>query len=158
VGTLIVTPFPPYRETTLVLRYETGDMVRLLPAGRSCSLRHLPATSNLLGKRALAVRHEAGWTFPRQVLEALEALDALPLPARCGFWAVPGGVAVEVQCRAKTPALEQQITESLYAWGVPVQALHLREPGQSLEQPLPLRGDLRESQFAAPAPVHLLAR
>jgi phenylacetate-CoA ligase len=158
VGTLVVTPFAPYRDTTLLLRYETGDLVRLLPPGRACSLRHLPATSNLLGKRHLAVRHDQGWTFPRQVQEALEALDALPLPARCGFWMVPGGVAVEVQCRAKTPALEQQITESLCAWGVPVQSLHLLEPGQPLRQPLPLRCDLREQQFADPAPVQLMER
>ena len=125
VGTLIVTPFAPYRETTLLLRYATEDTVRMLPPGRACSLCHLPATSNLLGKRRLAVRHDQGWTFPRQVQEALEAIEAIPLPARCGFWAVPGGVAVEVRCRAKTPALEEQITDSLHAWGVPVQALHL---------------------------------
>jgi hypothetical protein len=49
----------------------------------ACTLRTQPATSDLLGKRRLAVRHDAGWTFPRQVLEALEALEAVPLPARC---------------------------------------------------------------------------
>jgi acyl-CoA synthetase (AMP-forming)/AMP-acid ligase II len=155
VGTLVVTPFAPYRETTLLLRYETGDLVRMLPAGRSCSLRHLPATSNLLGKRSLAVRHDQGWTFPRQVLEALEAVKEIPLPARCGVFAVPGGVAVEVQCRAKTPALQQQITDSLHAWDVPVQVVHLLEPGQPLQHPLPLRCDLREFQFADPAPGSL---
>jgi len=48
----------------------------------------------------LAVRHEeGGWTFPRDVLEALEACEEVPLPARHGFWAVPGSVAVEVVIR-----------------------------------------------------------
>jgi len=152
VGTLVVTPFAPYRETTLLLRYDTQDVVRVLPEALSCSLRHLPATSNLLGKRSLAVHNDQGWTFPRQVLEALEAIEELPLPVRCGFWAVPGGVAVEVQCRATTPELHQKITGSLHAWGVPVQALHLLERGQPLQHPLPLRCDLREQSFTDPAP------
>ena len=87
-----------------------------------------------------------------------QSASAAPLPARCGFWAVPRGVAVEVQCQGNTPALRQQITESLHAWGVPVQALHLLELGQPLRHPLPLRGDLREHSFAAPSPVHPVAR
>lgn len=151
VGTLVVTPFAPYRETTLLLCYDTQDVVRVLPAALSCSLRHLPATSNLLGKRSLAVHHDQGWTFPRQVLEALEAIEEIPLPARCGFWSVPGGVAVEVQCREDTPDLRRKISDSLHAWGVPVQALHLLERGQPLQHPLPFRCDLREQQFADPA-------
>ena len=81
-GTLVVTLFPPYRETTLLLRYDTQDVVRVLPAELSCSLNPLPATSNLLGKRSLSVRHDQGWTFPREVAEALEAVEAVPLPAR----------------------------------------------------------------------------
>jgi len=148
VGTLVVTPFPPYRETTLLLRYDTQDVVRVLPAALSCSLKHLPATSNLLGKRSLAVQHEQGWTFPREVLEALEAVEELPLPARCGFWAVPGGVALEVQCGEDTSELRRKIKESLQMWGVPVQVLYLVEQGQPLQHPLPLRCDLREQHFA----------
>lgn len=119
-GTLVVTPFPPYRETTLLLRYDTQDVVRVLPAALSCSLKHLPATGTILGKRSLAVHHEGGWTFPRQVLEALEAIEELPLPARCGFWAVPGGVGLDVQSRENTPELRRKITDSLQARGVPV--------------------------------------
>ena len=58
----------------------------------ACELRAQPATSPLLGKLRFAVRHEAGWTFARDVLEALEGVDEVPLPARYGFWAVPGGL------------------------------------------------------------------
>jgi phenylacetate-coenzyme A ligase PaaK-like adenylate-forming protein len=96
VGTLVLTPFPPFRETTIVLRYDTQDAVRALDGPLSCALRHMPATSNLLGKLRLAVQHDRGWIFPREVLEALEGIEEVALPARCGFWAVPGGVAVEV--------------------------------------------------------------
>ena len=41
-GTIVATPFRPYRETTLVLRYETGDVVN--SAGRAAHLPHAPST------------------------------------------------------------------------------------------------------------------
>jgi phenylacetate-coenzyme A ligase PaaK-like adenylate-forming protein len=150
-GTLVLTPFPPYRQTTILLRYNTEDVVRPVAGPFTCSLRHLPATSDLLGKLRLSVRHEQGWTFPRQVLEALEAVEAVPLPARCGFWAVPGGVAVEVVVRQDTPEARRQIEESLLAWDVPLQQLYLWEDRSRLQRPLPLRGDLRELSFNLPA-------
>jgi phenylacetate-CoA ligase len=65
-GTFVATPFYPYRETTLLLRYETGDVVQQLAEPLTCRLRHLPATGRLLGKLGLSVRHEGGWTYPRQ--------------------------------------------------------------------------------------------
>lgn len=148
-GSLVVTPFPPYRETTLVLRYDTQDVVRVLPENLVCSLRHLPATSNILGKRCFAAQHLYGWTFPRDVLEALEAVEELPLPARCGFWSVSDGVALEVQCYEQTPALRQKIEDNLHRRGIPVQDLTLVERGQPLQHPLPLRCDLREQHFIA---------
>ncbi len=146
-GTLVVTPLPPYRETTLVLRYNTEDVVRLLGGPATCSLRALPATTDLLGKLRLAVRHDVGWTYPRAVLEALEAVAAVPLPARCGFWAVPHGVAVEVVVRSTTPTVRQAVEKALADHGIPVQELHLVEEARHLRQPLPLRCDLQELGF-----------
>lgn len=152
-GTLVLTPFPPFRQTTLLLRYDTQDMVYPLAGPLTCSLRHLPATSNMLGKRRLSVQHDCGWTYPRQVMEALEAVEAVPLPARFGFWAVPGGVAVEVMVRRNGTGVRRQLEHSLAEWGVPVQELHLLTDRSQLRQPFPLRGDLREGSFASlPAP------
>jgi phenylacetate-coenzyme A ligase PaaK-like adenylate-forming protein len=150
VGTIVATPFYPYRETTLLLRYDTQDVVRQLAEAPTCTLRHLPATSSLLGKLALSVRHEQGWTYPRQVAEALEALEEVPLPARYGFWAVPGGVAVEVVVSQVTQQLRQRLEISLQERGVPLQELHLREDRSQLQRPIPLRGDLREHTFSSP--------
>jgi phenylacetate-coenzyme A ligase PaaK-like adenylate-forming protein len=155
VGTIVATPFPPFRETTLLLRYDTEDVVCASAGPLTCRLRHLSATSNLLGKRRLAARHDAGWTFPRDVLEALEAVDAVPLPARCGFWAVPGGVAVEVVTRATTLTAYQAIGESLEARGIPLRALHLVEDRSKLRRPLPLRCDLKESSLEGSRPRSL---
>jgi phenylacetate-coenzyme A ligase PaaK-like adenylate-forming protein len=151
IGTIVATPFQPYRETTILLRYDTQDVVRTIPERPSCTLRHLPATSNVLGKLALSVRHEHGWTFPRQVAEALEAVEEVPLPARYGFWAVPdsgGGIAVEVMARRDTPGARRKIEASLEEHGVPVRELRLVEDRSQLQHPVPLRGDLKEHVFS----------
>jgi hypothetical protein len=108
------------------------------------------AVSGIQGKLALSVQYEDGWVFPAEVREALEAVDAVPLPARCGFWAVDGGVAVEVLVRRETAAARREIAESLDARGVPVRELHLRTDRSELERPLPLRCDLREASFKPP--------
>jgi phenylacetate-coenzyme A ligase PaaK-like adenylate-forming protein len=149
-GMLVVTPLPPYRMTTLLLRYNTEDLVRVLTMPLTCSQRHLPATSNLLGKLKLAVRHEQGWTYPRDVVEALEAVEEVPLPARWGYWAVPGGVAVEVVARSDSRATQRKIEAALQAQGVPLQTLHLVRNPQRLQHPFPLRCDLRELDFTPP--------
>jgi phenylacetate-coenzyme A ligase PaaK-like adenylate-forming protein len=148
IGTLVLTPLPPYRETMLILRYDTQDLVRALPAPPSCALRHLPAVSNLLGKRSQAVRQDGCWTTPRQVREALEGLEVVPLPARCGFWAVPGGVAVEAMLRDTGQATHREVANALEAHGVPLRTLHLVTDAGALQRPLPLRGDLREHTFS----------
>lgn len=90
VGVIVATPFAPYREASVVLRYDTQDLVRLPATPPDCTRRALPATSDILGKRKLSVRHggagtdgssTGGWTTPRDVLEALEGIRELPLPA-----------------------------------------------------------------------------
>ena len=150
IATIVATPLLPYRETTLLLRYDTQDVVRLLPEPPACALRHMPATSKLLGKLRLSVRHEHGWTFPRDVLEALEACEPVPLPARCSFWSVPGGLAVEVVVRGDPAAAKREVERSLEGHGVPIQELHLREDRSQLQHPFPLRCDLKEVSFSPP--------
>lgn len=167
VGALVITPFPPFRDTTLLLRYNTEDLVYALsphpllpattahknhgalpsPCALTCSLRHLPATSNVLGKARFAVQQPTGWSYPRQVLEALEALEAVPLPARFGFWATAAGVTVVVVVRAATKATHADLTRALIDAGLPLQELNLVTDHRQLQHSYPLRGDLREVTF-----------
>ncbi len=149
-GSVVATPFPPYRDTTILLRYNTEDVVRPLAGPPTCRMRGLPATSNLLGKQRLSVRHDDGWTLVRDVIEALEAVDAVPLPARYGFWRVPGGVAVEVVTRNQGAAARRAVAEALEQRGVPLRRLTLCADRSELERPLPLRCDLKETSFARP--------
>jgi hypothetical protein len=151
-GTLMVTPLPPYREVTILLRYDTQDVARRVEGPLTCNLRNLPATSPLLGKLRLASRHEGGWTFAREVLEALEGADEVPLPARYGFWAVPGGVAVEaVARRGAEPGVRRAIETLLEERGVPVRELNLVGHRGELRRPVPLRCDLKETAFGVPS-------
>ena len=50
LGTLVVTPYFPYRECMPVLRYDTRDVVRQLPGPVDCEQAGIPATSAVLGK------------------------------------------------------------------------------------------------------------
>jgi phenylacetate-coenzyme A ligase PaaK-like adenylate-forming protein len=145
-GRLVLTPFLPFRETTILLRYDTEDVVRVLTEPYTCSLHHLQATSNILGKLKLSVKHEMGWVFPRQVLEALEAVKAVPLPARCSFWAVGDGIAVEVVA-SDDQGVRDQITQSLEERGVPLRKLYIRNEIEEIKNPYPWRGDLTERAF-----------
>jgi phenylacetate-CoA ligase len=147
IGTIVATPFPPFRETTMLIRYNTEDLVRAIEGPLTCPLRSLPATSPVLGKLRLAVRHAGGWTCPRDILEAIEAVESVPLPARCGFWATEGGVAVETLVNQDTPELRRAIGASLEMRGVPLTDLHLVTDRRHLRRPLPLRCDLTEAEF-----------
>lgn len=144
-GRIVATPFFPFRETTLLVRYDTGDLVRVLPEQPECSLRHLPSTSNLLGKLKHAIRLDDGrWVFARDVLEAVESVQAVPLPGRCRWEAAPGGVAVQVVVRAvgDRPAARRAIDEALEARGVPVSAVEVTDG--PLPVAFPWRADQRE--------------
>jgi phenylacetate-coenzyme A ligase PaaK-like adenylate-forming protein len=146
-GTIVATPFAPYRVTTPLLRYDTQDVVRALPDGLSCSLRDLPAVTKPLGRLPLSVQHDAGWTFQRDVMEAVEGFDAVPLPTRFGFWRVPGGVAVELFARTLTRPAKDAVAAALEEHGVPLRELHVVDDPRRLRKPIPVRGDLREISF-----------
>ncbi len=156
LGTIVATPFPPFRESTVLLRYDTEDVVRAVEGTLDCTLANLPAMSHVLGRKRLSVRHDDGWTFPREVLEALEDVDDVPTPARFGFWAVPGGVAVEVVVRSVSGQARRRVDDALERRRVPVRQLRLVEDRRELHRPVPLRCDLREvagnpfSPFPAP--------
>ncbi|HZD73942.1 MAG TPA: AMP-binding protein [Actinomycetota bacterium] len=149
-GVVVATPLPPFRQTTLVLRYDTGDVVPTFRGPLTCERAQVPATGLPLGKLRLCVRHDRGWTFTREVVEALEAVEAVPLPAHYGFRAVPGGIAVEVAVRSDTPGTRRRLGEQLEAGGVPLAELRLVEDPARLTAPVPLRCHLREATFTGP--------
>lgn len=143
VATMVATCLPPARETTLLLRYDTEDLFEVHEQPDACSWGS-SAIGAMMGKRSLSLRHPDGhWTFPRQVLEGLEDVDDVPLPARCGFWARDDAVVVEVVAPGAGAAARARIAESLERQGLRLAALHLRDTPDALEQPYPRRCDGR---------------
>jgi phenylacetate-CoA ligase len=84
LGTLVITPFFPYRDCMPVFRYDTRDVVRRLADDEArCELASVPATSQVLGKADHLLRLGRDQVItPRQLVDAIEALPAAPWPAR----------------------------------------------------------------------------
>jgi phenylacetate-coenzyme A ligase PaaK-like adenylate-forming protein len=148
-ATIIATPLPPIRETTILLRYDTEDVVQALPAELHCELRHQPACSPVNGKLAGCARLDDGrLVTPRQIAEALEASPHIPLPARYRLNACQNDVAVEAVVRDNAdPAARRDLVGRLLDTGVPLGELHLVDDPCDLSRPMPLRGDLREPTY-----------
>lgn len=83
VGTMVVTPFFPYRDCMPVFRYDTRDVVRRLgDEPLTCSLAGIPALSHILGKANQLLETGSGLVTPRDIVEIVEQLPAQPWPAQ----------------------------------------------------------------------------
>ncbi|MFJ9770287.1 phenylacetate--CoA ligase family protein [Kitasatospora sp. NPDC101157] len=153
IGTLVHTPYVPYRECTLLLRYATGDLVRLPAEPPECELAHLPATSEILGR----------WNGPlsttvttREVLDLVEAEPEVPLPARYALTAAPGSSPDDPGGRARlhllvggppATALLGRLEERAAAAGLRLSDIVLHEDRSTMPPTTPVRADLREHSF-----------
>ncbi|MEV7924843.1 phenylacetate--CoA ligase family protein [Kitasatospora sp. NPDC088779] len=156
VGMLVHTPFVPYRECTLLLRYATGDLVRLPVGGTGCEWAHLPATSAVLGR----------WSGPlsatvptRDVLDLVEGEPDVPLPARYTLTEEPdGGALLHLLVRALPAAtLRRRLEERASAAGLPLAGIVLHDDRSKLPPSSPVRADLREHTFESARPVGVRA-
>jgi hypothetical protein len=86
--------------------------------------------------------------MPRDVVEALESDEMVPLPARYGFRPVPGGVTVEVLARSDHHRVRRALWNRLTDRGVPVRDIRVVTDPERLCDPVPLRADLHETSFA----------
>jgi phenylacetate-CoA ligase len=84
LSTVVITPYYPYRECMPVFRYDTRDVVRMLPdEALTCELAGLPATSKIVGKADQLLQLASGTVItPRDLAEAVEAMPSQPWPAR----------------------------------------------------------------------------
>jgi len=73
------------------------------------------------------------------VLEALEAIEDIPLPARCGIWQRDNGVGVEVVARSDSAVTRRHVTDALEARAIPVRELQVVTDQAELRHPLRLR-------------------
>jgi phenylacetate-CoA ligase len=84
LGTIVITPYFPYRDCMPVFRFDTRDVARRLPdEALGCELAGLPATSQILGKADHLLDLGAqDVVTPRQLVDAIEGLPGAPWPAR----------------------------------------------------------------------------
>jgi acyl-CoA synthetase (AMP-forming)/AMP-acid ligase II len=144
LGELVVTPYAPYRDTTLLLRYRTGDLVRRLTGdGYSCELAALPATSPIVGRAA----HYTGGVTSREVLEVLQAERALPLPTRHSLSGDPRRPMLHVVAGRCSATLLARLEDRAAARGLAVHGIALVEDPADLPAPCRLRADLYEHSF-----------
>lgn len=151
VGIIVQTPYVPYRDCTLLLRYATGDLVRRPGAEPTCELAHLPATSPILGRwsgpRSIAVP-------TRSVLNLLESEPDIPLPARYALVDRPGAPVLHVLVR-RTPAaaLLGRLEERATTAGLALDGIVLHDDPATLPPTGPVRADLREHTFESVRPA-----
>jgi phenylacetate-coenzyme A ligase PaaK-like adenylate-forming protein len=144
VGELTITPYTAYRETTMLLRYATGDLVKVLPDGEqaNCELAAIPATSKILG------RVSGSAISTRDILDLLQDEPALPLPTRYAFGEADDVLYVvgDPGDRSVLARLDERITEL----AMPLRGIVLVEDPGKLPSPCHIRADLREHSFNRP--------
>jgi phenylacetate-CoA ligase len=75
LGSVVITPYYPYRECMPLFRYDTRDVVRVLPdAPLTCEFAGIAATSRILGKADHLLRLPDRIVTMRDLVEVYEAL------------------------------------------------------------------------------------
>jgi phenylacetate-coenzyme A ligase PaaK-like adenylate-forming protein len=149
LGTVVITPYFPYRECMPVFRYDTRDVARCLSGeALSCELAGIPAMSQVLGKASQLLQLTPdNVVTPREFIHAIEALPTSPWPARYRAEAQEGRIRLTLPAAA------------VNGYGAAAARQHLAEAGLDVDlvivgddQATSLRrtrSDLHEITFAA---------
>jgi phenylacetate-coenzyme A ligase PaaK-like adenylate-forming protein len=149
LGSVVITPYYPYRECMPVFRYDTRDVVRrLADADLDCSLSGTPATSQILGKAGHLLRVRGGVVTPREIVEACESLPGEPWPARFRASAPSGEVELTLGQDTAGGLTAEAVARHIARdeRGLPVVCTVADGPSTALR---PLRADLVETTFTA---------
>lgn len=148
LGTLVVTPYFPYRECMPVFRYDTRDVVRALPDELDCELAAVPAVSQILGKESRLLHTRSGVRTPREIVEVLDALPGAEWPVRHRATVRDGRAHVTV---ASGRLRERDVVDAFAAQGVEVTAEVVDLDPRAARELCPLRCDLTETTFVREA-------
>lgn len=150
LGTLVITPYYPYRECMPVFRYDTRDIVRNLPdEPLTCDLAGIAATSNILGKASNVLKVNDQWVTTHDLVEVYEALPSQPWPARFRAQAMGDHIEMVVPEEALAQGVTRALIERRYQErGLDVRVVDCVTREQDPIQLRPLRADLLETTFA----------
>jgi phenylacetate-coenzyme A ligase PaaK-like adenylate-forming protein len=148
MGSVVITPYYPYRECMPVLRYDTRDVVRTLAdQALDCALAGTPATSKIQGKAAGLLRVDGLVVTTRDVVEVLEALPTEPWPVRFDAAVQGDHILLTVPAATVDGLSAEDVERRFEAAGIPVRLLVVTiSEGQAAEL-RPLRADLVEATF-----------
>jgi phenylacetate-coenzyme A ligase PaaK-like adenylate-forming protein len=150
LGTLVVTPYYPYRECMPVFRYDTRDMVRRLPdEPLTCDLAAVPAVSRIQGKAEHILSVDGKVVTLRDLVEAFEMLPSEPWPARFRARAVGDHIEMVVPENLLKNLGAEEIEHHFAEMGIALQVAREGVAENELTYLRPLRADLLESTFAA---------
>jgi phenylacetate-CoA ligase len=145
-GTVVITPYYPYRECMPVFRYDTRDVVYRLPdAPLTCEVAGVPATSAIVGKAGQLLRLGDVLVTPRALAEAVESLPGQPLPARFRAEVIDGRLQVTLPVGAVSGLSGPDVLNHFASHGLDVGlAIVADDQARWLR---PLRSDLHETTF-----------
>ena len=148
LGTVVITPYFPYRDCMPVFRYDTRDVARRLPdEPLTCEMAAIPATSRTLGKAGTLLSLRSGDVVtPRQLVEAVEALPTAPWPARYRATADQGRVQLTLPAAAIAGYGEAAARSHFAEAGLEVELTVVSDDQASSLRPT--RSDLHETTFA----------
>lgn len=151
LGTVVVTPYYPYRECMPVLRYDTRDVVRRLPdEPLTCELAGTPATSRILGKAQNMLRVNGNMVSQRDLVEVIEALPSKPFPARFRAQVIDDElIELTLPEQALDGITEEEVECRFQDAGINARVLGVAMSEQQAQHLRPLRADLLETTFAA---------
>ncbi len=149
LGTMVITPYYPYRECMPVFRYDTRDVVRRLPDETlTCDLAGIPATSRILSKADHLLRVNGQVVTMRDLVEVYEALPAQPWPARFSAHVVDDVVELILPEHALEGTTREDVERRFRASGIPVRLAEQPITDHEAPELRPLRADLLETTFA----------
>ncbi len=150
LGTLVVTPYYPYRECMPVFRYNTRDVVRQLPdEPLTCDLAGTPATSRILGKVEHMLQNKGRVITPRDLVEIIESFPSRPWPARFSANVVNNQIVLTLPEQALNGISKEEVERRLRASEIEVCVVSDSLSELDMQQLRPLRADLLETTFAA---------
>lgn len=147
LGTVVITPYYPYRECMPVFRYDTRDIVRRLPdAPLTCELAGVPATSRILGKADHMLQVGDEIVTLRDLVEVVEDLPSRPWPARFGASVDAGRVQLRMPADLHAGASASDLRRRLGERGLDVEVVTMLDD-RTATRIRPLRADLLETTF-----------
>jgi phenylacetate-CoA ligase len=150
LGTIVVTPYYPYRECMPVFRYDTRDVVRRLPdEPLTCDLAGTPGTSRILGKVEHMLRVDERVITLRDLVEMIEGLPSQAWPARFSARVINNEIELILPAQALNGLSGEEVERRFHVSGIEVHVVSDSLSDQDMLRLRPLRADLLETTFAA---------